>query len=36
VALMCDPSHADAVAAALPADGHSKLLKLDTAGAVVL
>lgn len=36
VALMCEPSRAEAVAAALPADGHSKLLKLDTAGAVVL
>lgn len=36
VALMCDPAQAEAVAAALPADGHSKLLTLDTAGAVVL
>lgn len=36
VALMCDPSHADAVAASLPPDGHAKLLRLDTAGAVVL
>lgn len=36
VALMCDPASADAVAATLPPDGHSKLLKLDTAGAVVL
>jgi len=36
VALMCEPSRAEAVAAALPADGHAKQLKLDTAGAVVL
>lgn len=36
VALMCDPSQAAAVADALPSDGHSKLLTLDTTGAVVL
>ena len=36
VALMCDPSHAQAVATALPAVGHAKLLTLDTAGTVVL
>ena len=36
VALMCDAQQAEAVAARLPTDGHSKLLTLDTAGAVVL
>ena len=36
VALMCDPAQAETVVAALPAGGHSKLLTLDTAGAVVL
>ncbi len=36
VALMCDPTMADHVAAALPADGHAKLLRLDTQGATVL
>jgi len=36
VALMCDPSQAQAVADALPTDGHTKILKLDTQGAVVV
>lgn len=36
VALMCDPAMASTVAAALPTDGHAKLLTLDTTGAVVL
>lgn len=36
VALMCDPTMADCVAAALPTDGHAKLLRLDTQGATVL
>jgi homoserine kinase len=36
VALMCDPATAEAVAQALPTDGHAKMLRLDTAGATVL
>ncbi len=36
VALMCDPSVAEDVAASLPDDGHAKLLRIDTAGATVL
>lgn len=36
VALMCDPATAESVAGALPSDGHSKILRLDTAGATVL
>lgn len=36
VALMCDPAVADAVAAGLPTDGHTKILRLDTAGAVIV
>ena len=36
VALMCDPGQADAIAGTLPGDGHTKLLRLDTAGATVL
>ena len=36
VALMCDRSAAKDIAAALPADGHSKLLTIDFDGAVVL
>lgn len=36
VALMCDPASAESVAGALPSDGHSKTLRLDTAGATVL
>lgn len=35
VATMCDPDAADAVAAALPASGHTKLLRIDHAGATV-
>jgi hypothetical protein len=33
---MCDPAMADAVAAALPADGHAKKLTIDFDGAVIL
>jgi homoserine kinase len=36
VALMCDPATADAVAAALPTEGHAKKLTIDFDGAVVL
>jgi homoserine kinase len=36
VALMCDPAKAQAVAEKLPADGHTKILTLDTRGAVVV
>jgi homoserine kinase len=36
VALMCDPTMADTVAAALPADGHAKKLTIDFDGAVTL
>ena len=36
VALMCDPAMADAVAEALPADGHAKKLTIDFDGAVTL
>ena len=36
VALMCDPAMAQAVAEKLPADGHTKILTLDTRGAVVV
>lgn len=36
VAIMCDPSDAERIAAALPADGHSKILTIDTEGATVL
>jgi hypothetical protein len=33
---MCDPATADAVAAALPTEGHAKKLTIDFDGAVVL
>lgn len=36
VALMCSPGQANAIASALPNSGHSKVLHLDTQGAVVL
>jgi homoserine kinase len=36
VALMCDPATADAVAAALPTDGHAKKLTIDFDGAVII
>lgn len=36
VALMCSPDQADVVAASLPQMGHSKVLRLDTTGAVVI
>ncbi len=36
VALMCDPSEATRIAAALPQDGHAKILTIDTQGATVL
>ena len=36
VALMCSPSQADVIAAALPNAGHSKVLHLDTTGAVIV
>jgi homoserine kinase len=36
VALMCSPSQADVIAAALPNTGHSKVLHLDTTGAVIV
>jgi homoserine kinase len=36
VALMCSPGQANAIAGALPNSGHSKVLHLDTQGAVVL
>lgn len=36
VALMCDPASVGAVAAALPDDGHSKELRIDSEGARVI
>lgn len=36
VALMCDPSVADAVAHALPTSGNAKKLTLDTQGAIIV
>ena len=36
VALMCSPEQAHVIASALPGQGHSKVLHLDTQGAVVL
>lgn len=36
VALMCDPAEASRIAQGLPADGHTKILTIDTAGATVL
>ncbi|HWC68689.1 MAG TPA: hypothetical protein VG478_11520 [Acidimicrobiales bacterium] len=35
IALFCAPGDADALAAALPADGHTKVLEIDHAGATV-
>jgi homoserine kinase len=35
VAFLCDEADAEALAGALPADGHTKNLRIDTAGAVV-
>jgi homoserine kinase len=35
VATFCAPDRAEAVARALPADGHTKVLRIDHAGAVV-
>lgn len=36
VAMLCEPSRADALAAALPVDGHTKVLRIDHAGATVV
>jgi homoserine kinase len=36
VAAMCDTRHAEEIAAALPETGHTKLLRIDHAGAVVV
>ncbi len=36
VAMMCDSSHADEIVAALPASGHSKQLRIDHDGAIVM
>ncbi len=36
IALMCDPAHVDGVVGALPADGSTKVLQIDTEGVVVL
>ena len=36
VAIMCDPADAPRIAAALPDNGHTKLLTLDTTGATVI
>lgn len=36
VALMCEAGDADEIASALPSTGHSKILRLDTKGAVLL
>jgi homoserine kinase len=35
IALFCAPGDAHALAAALPADGHTKVLEIDHAGATV-
>lgn len=35
VAMWCEPGRTDAIVAALPADGHAKVLRIDRAGAVV-
>jgi hypothetical protein len=32
---MCEPAGAAALAAALPADGHAKILRIDQQGALV-
>ena len=36
VAMFCDPSSADALAAALPSGGHAKILGIDRVGATVV
>lgn len=36
VAMLCDPAHADALAAALPGGGHAKVVDVDHEGAVVV
>lgn len=36
IALMCDPSRADEIARALPAEGSAKVLRIDADGVVVL
>lgn len=36
IAVMCAVDEADAIAAALPADGHCKVLRIDRAGAVIV
>ena len=36
VAMFCEPARADALAAALPANGHAKVLRIDHAGATVI
>jgi homoserine kinase len=36
VAVLCDPAVAELVAAEMPAEGHTKVLAIDTDGAVVL
>lgn len=36
VAILCEPSRADEIAAQLPADGHSKLLRIDHEGVVAV
>ena len=35
VAAMCAPSDADELAAALPSDGHTKVLRIDHEGATI-
>lgn len=36
IAVMCAADHADAVVAAMPSDGHSKVLRIDRVGALML
>lgn len=36
VAMFCEPARADTLAAALPATGHAKVLRIDHAGATVI
>ena len=35
IAALCPPDDAEALAAALPADGHTKVLRIDPTGAVI-
>ena len=35
IAALCAPDEAEALAAALPADGHTKILSVDRAGAEI-